>query len=694
MTLTYQRLREDRVLGPIQQAFVDMLQRVDAEMAAVVQLTAALVSEQLARGHVCLDLVTASEIDFQIEGEGLVSTRYSDWPKLDDWCRELELSGVVEAQSVADSVAVSRRPLVFEAAHRRVYLARYWFYQQRLAALIAARLKSEPLALDESQLATDIDTLFPNRREPSQRDQCFAAANAVDQRFAVITGGPGTGKTTTVAKLLALRLLQANCPDRSRTAAPLRVMLMAPTGKAAQRLNESLSNAAEKLRVDQPIRDTLKSITAGTIHRVLGWTPNPPERGGPFRHNALCPLDADVVLVDEASMVDIRLMWHLFDALRPETQIVLMGDRDQLASVEAGGVLSDLAGPQDDATQSPRRDIIAARTGVSLPKPERNRSRSANPNDVANQHQGAISVLRFSHRFSSDSVFGQLASAIREGNEDHAVELLKAADPNRILWLAQTNTNTVLNRAVDLATERYREYLELLRRNPTQHVEILSALAATRVLCAHREGSSGERVLNQRLLRTFDAEGWLQPRTTHYPGQAVIVTENDYQQNMFNGDVGVVVPNHGGDGLRLLFDDPSAPGAGRIIPTALAPTTRDCWAMTIHKSQGSEFRNVFVVLPEFDSPLLSRELLYTAVTRVKDEANSAAGGQKRAGFLCLVAREDVLRGAIRREIRRTSGIRDAIQQMLATSPVLPTRKKSKAKAESTEQKQFAWDSEQ
>lgn len=687
MTLNFQQLADDRVLEPIHLAFVDMLQRLDAQAAPAVQLAAAVVSEQLARGHVCLDLQKIGDLAFMAENEGFTPIRYADWPPLDPWCRELEVSRLVESRPIDDREARANRPLVFEPVHQRIYLARYWFYQQRLASMIATRLQSAPLAFDEKQLAADISALFPNKAQSSQRDQCLAAANAVDQRFAVITGGPGTGKTTTVAKLLALRLLQRQTASQHNASTGMRVLLMAPTGKAAQRLNESLSRAAEKLPVDQAVRDALKTITAGTIHRVLGWTPLPPERGGPFRHSSQRPLDADIVLVDEASMVDIGLMWHLFDAVRPETQLVLMGDRDQLASVEAGGVLSDLAGPDDDAAQSSRRDIMAARTGLDLTPAKAPRRKSTTKPALDSQHQAAISVLKFSHRFSSESIFGQLAAAIRAGDADGAVDLLRSADPTRLLWLPQPNTNAALQGVVERAAGQYREYLELLRRQSGEHSAILSALSATRVLCAHREGPSGERALNQRLVHTLDAAGLLHARPQHYPGQAVIVTENNYQQNLFNGDVGVVMPGSSGQGLELLFDDPASPGNSRLIPAALAPATRDCWAMTIHKSQGSEFRNVFVVLPEFDSPILSRELLYTAVTRVKDEANAPAG---RAGFLCLAAREEVLRGAIYREIRRTSGIRDAIQHMLAPTSAPPQRKKAKPKSAAPDQKQFTW----
>ena len=191
--------------------------------------------------------------------------------------------------------------------------------------------------------------------------------------------------------------------------------------------------------------------------------------------------------------------------------------------------------------------------------------------------------------------------------------------------------------------------------------DVLTALARVRVLCAHREGATGEIALNQRIAQRLAAAGKLKTRSGLNPGQAVIVTQNDYQQQLFNGDVGVVVNSEHGSGLAIVFEDNEQDGGVRSIPAPLAPTTRDCWAMTIHKSQGSEFGSVFVVLPEFDSPVLSRELLYTAVTRVKDEVDGVTG-ETRPGFLCLAASEAVLRAAVTRGIRRTSGVRDAINE--------------------------------
>ena len=691
MSITVQKLVDDGVLAPLHEAFADTLRQLDRTSSSSVLLAAALVSEQLLRGHVCLDLRSVEQLSFASEGRDGEVARYADWPQLRDWLQQLERSPLVCVRAASDGAIGLDRPLVLDVARQRVYLARYWHYQQKLAQQIARRLAAAPLELDEAQLAADIADLFPNREQPSERDQCLAAANAVDQRFAVITGGPGTGKTTTVAKLLALRLKQARVATQPKV---LKVLLMAPTGKAAQRLNESLRKATSKLQLDSDVRAQLQAVTAGTIHRVLGWTPLPPERGGPFKHNADRPLDADVVLVDEASMVDIGLMWHLSDALPSDAQLILMGDRDQLASVEAGGVLSDLcgeAGRTGTVLTPARAELLASRTGVEvvLGNPPLGLSQGldglcASPTSPAipssakaveplGQAQGrpvrhfnasrlsnAVSVLSFSHRFAADSELGRIATAIRTGDADAVIAQLNASTSGQVVWLGQSAAET-LPQVVEQAALRYAEYLDHLHRSTPSYRDVLTALARVRVLCAHREGSTGEIALNQRIAQRLAAAGKLKTRSGLNPGQAVIVTENDYQQRLFNGDVGVVVYSEHSSGLAIVFEDSEPADGYRTIPAPLAPTTRDCWAMTIHKSQGSEFGSVFVVLPEFDSPVLSRELLYTAVTRVKDEIDAETGNQ-RPGFLCLSASEAVLRAAITREIRRTSGVRDAINE--------------------------------
>lgn len=701
MSVTFKKLCDDGVLTPIHQAFGELLPRLSNDLHPHVQLAGALASEQLSRGHVCFELPAVKSLAFQKGDSAERVVRYADWPATISWTRELERSSLVCSRSTADEGVTGDLPLVFETHYQRVYLARYWFVQQQLAGWIASRLKSDPLPVDLNQLDADLEILFSAGNEAADRDQRLAVRNAVNRRFAVITGGPGTGKTTTVARLLAARLMQlATSPNKATKASgsnstagpstpqsPLRIVLMAPTGKAAQRLNESLKTAVSKLPTSVPatVKEQIKQVTAGTIHRQLQWTPLPPERGGPFRKGPQQPLDADIVLVDEASMVDIELMWHLFAALRDETQVILMGDRDQLASVEAGGVLSDLcdASLMSESMNASRKPA----TTSSLKS-------TAVVGLATNLLATSVSWLRVSHRFSSDSPLGQLAASIRQGHADDVLHRLSSANDPQLVWISHESSETALKQVVEQAAERYRVYLDQLRQLTSTATTndalrtVLKSLASVRVLCAHRDGNSGERAMNQRIAQQLAHLGLLRPRPGAYVGQAVIVTENDHRQELYNGDVGVVVPSPRGHGLAIAFEDPRDERSVRLVPTALAPAFQDCWAMTIHKSQGSEFGAVFVVLPEFTSPVLSRELLYTAVTRVKQESKSPTAD--RSGYLAIVGRREVTRATVLHEIRRTSGLRDAI---LARCPSAPKPKTvaTKAKKKVFQQRTFAFD---
>ncbi len=676
MTITVERLIEAGVLAPIHQGFADAIRRLDTNGDPLVVLAAALASEQLGRGHVCLDLDAIRHVPFVVDDEEGVPVLQMEWPSVNTWINSLTASPLVEVRGVSDSADGLNRPLVLDRQHGRVYLARYWFCQQRLATRIAHRLSAEPEPVDEDQIGDGIRRLFPDQHAEGSRDQCMAVARAVDRRFSVITGGPGTGKTTTVARLLALRLLQQLARDtRSREPSGsrqlllplsadddpetdserslgLKVLLMAPTGKAAQRLHDSLQRAAGNLDVDDRIKNALQSCSTGTIHRMLGWTAAPPEKGGPFQHNADYPLDADVVLVDEASMVDIALMWRLFEAVRPEAQIILLGDRDQLASVEAGGVLSDLCGDvTEESFPVARCEQLRKRTGIELVPSTADSDRL----------QESILTLRFSHRFEAGSPLGRLAAAIRAGDADGVIGLLQSSrqSDESVVWIDNSQGASVVSDIVRRACDSYRPMLESLNGPMGSPGDVLAMLSRTRVLCAHREGRWGETTFNRAIVERLARDGLIKPVAGAWPGRAVMVTRNDYQLNLFNGDAGVVVST-ADDGLSVLFADPSQPNGYRSIPAALIVDLVDCFAMTIHKSQGSEFHRVLVVLPDHDSPVVSRELLYTAATRVRDQVIS---GERQSGQLVIAASESGLRNAIGRPIRRTSGLRDAISSV-------------------------------
>ncbi len=734
-SLTFQQLAVDGVLSPIHQALADTLHRVDPAANPDVLLAAVLCSEQLSRGHVCLDLSTAHQIVFPTSDSDSRIREYNNWPEVTTWVETLQHSPLVTVVERGVDREAASTPLVLDVENYRLYLARYWYFEQRLAGNISRRLKQNSLPFDEARLQSEIAELFPDRENSGSRDQCLAVANSVDRLFSVITGGPGTGKTTTVARLLALRLLQHLAAGNDP--AELRILLMAPTGKAAQRLNESLSRATQQLNVDQRVQDALKQVSAGTIHRLLGWTPLPPERGGPFRHRAEVPLEAEIVLVDEASMLDLALMCRLFDAIPQSAQVILIGDRDQLASVEAGGVLSDLCGNLSGNTvarlSEQRREVIARRTGLNtadagsdvssasvpvreLVSTEKKKTKATSRKKKADAKQltlsfvaeensdddstpslacveqvetavagsttpasalaESVATLNYSHRFSAESSLGQLAAAIREGRADEAISLLRAANPDEIRWLDDDHTGTSpVDAAIDQAANGYRDYLERLNDEPNGSLEILHRAGQMKVLCAHRSGLRGETMLNQRIVERLTTDGLL----SHYAGDSfgrlVMVSRNDYRLDLFNGDVGVVAKadtepkpsSVAGQSRVIVFEDGSDDSGVRRVPAALIPGVQDCFAMTIHRSQGSEFRQVLLVLPEHDSPVLSRELLYTAVTRVKESVDHASG-QASPGFLCVVGSESVVRAAIDRCIHRASGLSEGIEQRVSFWP--------------------------
>jgi exodeoxyribonuclease V alpha subunit len=649
MTLTLAKLIEDDALAPIHTALGTFIQRAAPESGDPVALAAAVLSDQIRRGHVCLDLKTASQIDFAGHGQGDASKTYDHWPATDDWIDELKTSEAVEVLDASDSAGSLRRPLVLDAEHQLLYLSRYWYHQQQLAINIAGRLAEAPIHVDETKLAADIQTLFPDREKDWGRDQCLAAANAVDQRFSIITGGPGTGKTTTVAKLLALRLMN-NATTATDDA--LEILLLAPTGKAAQRLNESMGRVADALSISDALKTQLKAVKAGTIHRALGWTPLPPERGGPFTHHGGFPLEADVVLVDEASMVDLALMQRLFDAIPMHAQVILMGDRDQLASVEAGGVLADLCGDAallDVSKMSgSRRQVLAERSGLSMDD-----DAETDPSPVLADQ---VFHLRYSHRFQAEGALGRLAAAVRAGDADQALGVLKANQGQAMQWLQSTNPKQVVDAAVE-AAKAYQDQLDHEQKDP---LALIKAMNRFRVLCAHQSGPMGATNINTSVAREHQSQTAARTTDTLYAGCPIMVTVNDYAQRLFNGDVGIIVQRDGEP--FALFEDAAEPDGVRLIPRAMLPAARPCHAMTIHKSQGSEFNQVLVSLPQHVSPVLTRELLYTAITRVADTTDPVTN-QPIPGELTLVADESVLRATIESRIRRASGLRNALTRI-------------------------------
>ncbi|MGA5464399.1 exodeoxyribonuclease V subunit alpha [Mycobacterium sp. NPDC050041] len=556
------RLVEFTDVGVFEAADVHVARRLTAlakESDESVALAVAFAVRALRGGSVCVDL---RSVPAQV---GLPEL---PWPAPDAW-----LAAVRASPLVADPPVLR---LHCDAAADLLYLDRYWREEEQVRDDVLALL-----APSASTPLPDLMRLFPDSEE-----QRRAANVALTQPLTVLTGGPGTGKTTTVARLLALLAEQAALAGRPR----LRIALAAPTGKAAARLLEAV--LLEVGRLDPADRDRLPALTASTLHRLLRSRPDNSSR---FRHHRENRLPHDVIVVDETSMVSLTLMARLLEAVRPDSRLVLVGDPDQLASVEAGAVLADLVdglGARDDAR---------------------------------------IATLVTSWRFGE--TIGGLATAIRDGDADRVVEVLRAGG-DHIAWLDTDEPGERLRTVLLPQALRLREAAIL-----GNAAVALQTLDEHRLLCAHRRGPYGVQHWNRQVQRWLtDATGeaiW----TDWYAGRPVLVTANDYGLGLYNGDTGVAIAD--GDGLSV------AVGAQTFAASRLSEVDT-MHAMTIHKSQGSQAEEVTVLLPPEESRLLTRELFYTAVTRARQRVR-------------VVGSERAVRAAIGRRVVRASGLRQRLQ---------------------------------
>ncbi|NEV61225.1 exodeoxyribonuclease V subunit alpha [Thiorhodococcus minor] len=572
----------------------------------------------------------------------------------------------------------SATPFVLAGSPDRtlLYLRRYWNYETRIRQGILERL-GRPSSLPEDKLRKLLDLVFQSqdRADPWPKIACALAARSP---FAIITGGPGTGKTTTVVRLLAVLQGLALSQDEP----PLRIRLAAPTGKAAARLNESIAGRVAELPfAELPDGERMPAeipTEVTTLHRLLG--PIPDSRH--FRHHAGNPLPADLVVVDEASMVDVEMMAKLFDALRPSARLILLGDKDQLASVEAGAVLGDLcqrarAAHYTRETGNWLEQVTGARVAADAVDP------GGRPLD-----QG-IAMLRNSYRFKAEGGIGALAELVNEGILDHQVEMDRFGAVRQLFARSAKKTAKKLglihevrlkgehDPALDaLIRKEYGAYFAAIAdHDPGDTADapaidgwartVLEAYARFQLLTGLRRGTWGVEGLNARVIavlgvrrpragpaqRGVSGEGW----GSWFPGRSVLVTRNDYGLRLMNGDIGITleVPVRREDGrlrraLRVAF--PAGDGSGGIrwvLPSRLQ-AVETAFAMTVHKSQGSEFDHTALVLPDKPSPVLTRELIYTAITRSKDS------------FTLLYRADGVLRDALERQVLRMSGLSAAL----------------------------------
>ncbi len=654
-------------LRELDRAFATFLVERVADAHPLLILAAALASHQLGRGHVCLDLAATladSRFALSLPPEGDAAKDAPELPgvlldglTLDAWQAALNDPRLI-GESAGDT------PLV--RVGRRLYLRRYWQYECAVRAGIDQRLRQgEALraGLPAAQLRQALDALFPKKAGAPADWQKLACALVAGNAFGIVTGGPGTGKTTTVVKLLAL-LQSLALGEGGR---PLRIRLAAPTGKAAARLNESIAGAVQRLQLDglpngEAAREAIPTEVT-TLHRLLGSRPDSRQ----FRHHAGNPLALELLVVDEASMVDLEMMASLLAALPPRARLILLGDKDQLASVEAGAVLGELCSRAREGHYRPAtRDWLEAVTGEHI-------------DPVLLDEQGSdldqvVAMLRHSHRFSADSGIGQLAEAVNAGDIPALREVWKARheDLTRIAVDAQETRNLrglVVDggRGGDLfGPVGYRHYLSVLAaKRPAVHADqaaldgwarqVLEAHGQFQLLCALRRGPWGVEGLNTLITELLHGEGLIPSTHAWFLGRPVLVTRNDYGLGLMNGDIGITLalPQTADDGSvrwvpRVAFPAGDGSDAIRWILPSRLQAVETVFAMTVHKSQGSEFTHAALLLPDSLNPILTRELVYTGITRARRWFTLASAGR---GW-------QVLEQATERRVQRASGLLD------------------------------------
>ena len=593
---------QHRLLRPLDAQFAMM---VAEENEPAVMLAAALVSRDAGEGHVCLPLSRLTPDD-TLSGLAKETERqlFAAAGAASGWLTQLMASPAVSEGDRAT-------PLILREG--RLYLNRMWHNEQAVARFFSEA--NAPLDQDETALTRTLAALFPQSDEVDW--QKVAAAVALTRRIAVISGGPGTGKTTTVAKLLA-GLIQMAGEQRCR------ICLAAPTGKAAARLSESLGAALRQLDLSDAQKAMLPT-DAGTLHRLLGAQPGSQR----MRYHAGNPLHLDVLVVDEASMIDLPMMARLIDALPPHARVIFLGDRDQLASVEAGAVLGDICAWAGAGYTPARAAGLSRLTGTAIPPGEGN---------VAGSLRDSLCLLQKSYRFGSQSGIGQLAAAVNRGDRQgmEAVLARGYSDISRQPLQSAGEYQAML----DAAENGYEHYLSLLREGASP-ATLLAAFGEFRLLCALREGPWGVSGLNTRLEQQLQRQRKIQ-LTRHsrwYEGRPVMISRNDSALGLYNGDIGIALERD--RQLRVWF--PMADGSIKSVQPSRLPEHDTTWAMTVHKSQGSEFDHAALILPPQRTPVVTRELVYTAITRARRQ-------------LSLYADPQILAQAIATRTERRSGL--------------------------------------
>jgi exodeoxyribonuclease V alpha subunit len=616
---TVKNLRKNGLLNEIDVHFAKFITDFSADKDPDIFLAAALVSHATGAGDICFNLETAA-------GHLLTGTKDFkkpvECPDLDVWLEKLSTSPAVGQPG-------ENCPLILDDKNR-LYLHRYWDYENSLSKSIKKRVCSPVTGLDFKLLKRTLDRLFPGSESQEISWQKIAAAVASLKHFSVITGGPGTGKTFTVTRVLALLLEQA-------AGQKIQIYLAAPTGKAAARLKEAVEEAKNQMNCDDSVKAAIPSEVF-TIHRMLR-----PITGSPyFRHNRENPLMADVVVVDEASMVDLALMAKLLEAVPENARLILIGDKDQLASVEAGSVLGDICDRNVmHGFSAPFMIRIKELTGEDI----EHREHGVQTTGAQSGLQDAIVVLQKSYRFAVGSGIGDLSRAVNRADTEAAFQLLADESDKSITWQALKADEGLFENLSRQIVSGYQSYLKA-----ADPASALKRLQRFKILCALNIGPLGVQAINRLAEQVLRRQNLIQtyPTTENpwYAGRPVLITRNHYPLGLFNGDIGVTLPNAEADDHLAVFFAGDSGEVRRFQPYQL-PEHTTVYAMTVHKSQGSEFDEVLFILPDSDFPILTRELIYTALTRARKK-------------ITIWGNRSIIRKAITRQIERTSGLRDAL----------------------------------
>jgi exodeoxyribonuclease V alpha subunit len=621
-------LANEDLFSNLDRHFAAFISRLADKDSPELTLAAALVSSKTAEGNICIDLKKFAGMVMPVNAFSDSLSSSIVCPSIFDWRQKLNESGITGQPD-------DNTPLVLDGTGR-LYLRRYWEYENQVGSFILERGTKKDKKIDYAKLGMNLKSLFPTRPAKHTDWQEIAAIAAITRFLCIISGGPGTGKTYTVAKILALINMQAD------NSGECRILLGAPTGKAAARLQESLAKS-------QVLDHETKLPQATTLHRMLGSLPDSPY----FRHNSENPLHADVIIVDEASMVDLPLMAKLMQAVPPQAKLILLGDRNQLASVQPGSVLGDICQLEYLPCFTPKfQKQVYDLTGR---KPEIDDSCAKSPENIF--LQDSIVELKKGFRFSSDSGIELLSKAVNKGDADAAQKILFSNNTLQVTWSEITSPDDLPEKL-----GQWPGFQEIAAmQQASDPADCFAILNRNRILCGLRSGPYGGVATNQIIahqLHKKQLTGTKQEKKNNLAydnygsgqtlcsGQPVMITRNDYSLQLFNGDVGIALPDpEAQNKIRIFFTDES--GVLRKIPPAMLPAHETVFAMTVHKSQGSEFEKVLLILPDQDSPVLTRELLYTAITRAREKIE-------------IWGSTDVLCNAITKQIMRESGLNERL----------------------------------